>query len=213
MSERLGTYADADIDLTDVRINGDAGISVEASVKFGYDASNLNVNLLTVVMEDGRNASQTNNFVGSDAPIMAEWAEGGIYGSNPARFTYSDIMQGTDGATFNGNGGHIPSAVKADTEYKASITMPMPQSVSKPENTKVAVIMIDANTGRIINAALRKMNTVGVEEMMDEAAEVVETRWYNMQGMLLNECPEGIALKWERLSDGTVRTSRVLNRR
>jgi hypothetical protein len=34
-----------------------------------------------------------------------------------------------------------------------------------------------------------------------------------MQGMLLNECPEGIALKWERLSDGTVRTSRVLNRR
>ena len=213
VSERLGTYADADIDLTDVRINGDAGISVEASVKFGYDASNLNVNLLTVVMEDGRNASQTNNFVGSDAPIMAEWAEGGIYGSNPARFTYSDIMQGTDGATFNGNGGHIPSAVKADTEYKASITMPMPQSVSKPENTKVAVIMIDANTGRIINAALRKMNTVGVEEMMDEAAEVVETRWYNMQGMLLNECPEGIALKWERLSDGTVRTSRVLNRR
>ena len=40
VSERLGTYADADIDLTDVRINGDAGISVEASVKFGYDASN-----------------------------------------------------------------------------------------------------------------------------------------------------------------------------
>ena len=52
----------------------------------------------------------------------------------------------------------------------------------------------------------------GVEGIVADT-EVVETRWYNLQGVQMQERPDGLALKWERLSDGQVRTSRVLNRR
>ncbi len=86
---------------------------------------------------------------------MADWRAGGKYGTNPAAYIYTNVFRGLDGNTlYNGVGGKIPSEVEAGKSYNFNITMPIPQAVSKPQNMKYVVLMIDANSGRVINAGV-----------------------------------------------------------
>lgn len=168
VAERIGSYADADISIGKIEAT-DGKFNVKTSVKYAYDANNLNVNLFAVVMEDNLKARQQNAFVNSTAPIMADWEAGGPYGTPNAPYTYTSVMRGTYGSTFNGTGGFIPASVTAGESYEAEISFPVPVDVKEISNTKVAVVMIDANTGQVVNAACGKTNTSGVEDVAAEA--------------------------------------------
>ena len=53
----------------------------------------------------------------------------------------------------------------------------------------------------------------GIESIVANDVDVIENRWYSLTGTLLKAQPEaGLAIKCERLSDGTMRSTRVLSR-
>lgn len=166
VTSQMNKYADADITVSSSGVDEtESNVVVNATVKYAYNAKNLNVNILTAVLEDKLPSAQTNAFVNSDAEEMADWRAGGKYGTNPAAYIYTNVFRGLDGNTlYNGVGGKIPSEVEAGKSYNFNITMPIPQAVSKPQNMKYVVLMIDANSGRVINAVTCKNSgVVGVD--------------------------------------------------
>ena len=174
VAERIGTYADADINIEGMSADADGNVNVDVTVRYAFRASNLNVNLLTVVTEDGISGVQLNNFVDSDAPVMADWEAGGPYGQPNTPYTFTNVMRGAIGTTFNGTGGYLPSEVEAATDCNVRISFAMPTHVADAANTRISVLMIDANTGRVINAA-RKAYSTGICNMAGDGDVSVRT--------------------------------------
>ena len=174
VAERIGTYADADINIEGMSADADGNVNVDVTVRYAFRASNLNVNLLTVVTEDGISGVQLNNFVDSDAPVMADWEAGGPYGQTNTPYTFTNVMRGAIGTTFNGTGGYLPSEVEAATDCNVRISFAMPTHVADAANTRISVLMVDANTGRVINAA-RKAYSTGVCNMACDGDVSVRT--------------------------------------
>ena len=91
--------------------------------------------------------------------------------------------------------------------------MPIPPTIKEPlTNAKIAVLMIDANTGYVINADCRKLGEPAPEDSVESITdnEVVSSEWYNLQGMRLKEAADGLNIRIDRLSDGTVRTVKIV---
>ena len=174
VAERIGTYADADINIEGMSADGAGNVHVDVTVRYAFRASNLNLNLLTVVTEDGISGVQLNNFVDSDAPVMADWEAGGPYGQTNTPYTFTNVMRGAIGTTFNGTGGYLPSEVEAATDYNVRISFAMPTHVADAANTRISVLMVDANTGRVINAA-RKAYSTGVCNVTGESSVSVRS--------------------------------------
>ncbi len=157
------SYADADINI----INGatfdkEAGtIRVPVEVKYALDMENLNVNLFAVVLENNLKGYQKNGFFQVADPILGEWGQGGIYGQETvAPYFFNEVARGVFGVTYNGTGGLIPDAVVSGQAYNATIDMNIPKTVSNIENCDIVVMMIDANTDKVINAVKGKIYDV-----------------------------------------------------
>ncbi len=160
VAKEFNTPADADIDIEDVVIDdANNSIAITAKVKYAYEATNLNVNLFTVLLEDGLYGIQTNGIYSYESDALGEWGKGGRYGSSAPIYEFPHVVRGYQGTTYNGTGGYIPANVEAGKEYVAKIAMPLPSNVFDMNKTKAVVMMIDANSGKIINAA-RKASRV-----------------------------------------------------
>ena len=209
----LESQADADICIGSEVSDDSTSATITVNMAYAFNTSNLNVNLLAVMLEDNLTASQSNNFVGSDAPIMADWEMGGKYGSNPSRAPFNDVVRSYTGTSIAGTPGYVPAAATAGELIQATIRMPIPPTIKEPlTNAKIAVLMIDANTGYVINADCRKLGEPAPEDSVESITdnEVVSSEWYNLQGMRLKEAADGLNIRIDRLSDGTVRTVKIV---
>lgn len=172
------TLADADI-----KIGGGAQYDKEAEtiripleIRYALDMDNLNVNLFGVVLENGLSGYQQNAYSQMTDPIFGEWGQGGIYGqSTVAPFSFNEVARGVYGNTYNGTGGHIPTSVISGEVYETEINMPIPSTVREIENCDVVVMMIDANTGKVVNAVKGKLHDVLSVDTIGENAIVVRT--------------------------------------
>ena len=151
----LDQMAEADFNITAKHDNGK--ISVNCDVRYALSANGKNVNLFTVVMEDELVGYQDNNRSAISDPNLGEWGKDGIYGSSRVYPYYFDNVARAVIGGYNGDGGYIPSSVKANTEYTPSLTFDVPNNIKDTKNMKVACALIDANTGKVINAAVAKV--------------------------------------------------------
>jgi hypothetical protein len=151
----LDQMAEADFNITAKHDNGK--ISVNCDVRYALSANGKNVNLFTVVMEDKLVGYQDNNRSAISDPNLGEWGKDGIYGSSRVYPYYFDNVARAVIGGYNGDGGYIPSSVKANTEYTPSLTFDIPNNIKDTKNMKVACALIDANTGKVINAAVAKV--------------------------------------------------------
>ena len=136
--------------------NGTADLTV--SVHSAINATNLNLNIFTVVLEDKLFNYQTNYFSKYTDPIFGEWGEGGIYGSSTTTYLNNDVARGCS-SLFGGTGGYFPQKMEAGHTYTANMSVTLPQNISDINNAKVAVMLIDANTDKMINAARTPIST------------------------------------------------------
>jgi outer membrane protein assembly factor BamB len=65
-----------------------------------------------------------------------------------------DVCRSYEGMTFNGTGGYLPQEIVAGEEYSAEVRTKVPATLENFAHCKVVVMLIDANTGKYINAAL-----------------------------------------------------------
>ena len=169
----IPTQADINID----RLSVDAATNefiIPCTVKYALTAQDLNLNLFAVVMEDNVTTMQKNGFSSLTNESLGEWRKGGIYGQSLVmNYNLMDVCRSYEGLTFNGTGGLLPQDMIAGEEYKAEIRTAVPATLTNMANCKVAVMLIDANTGTLINAALIK--EIDAVERIDNDANVAIT--------------------------------------
>lgn len=165
VARQLQKNADADIVIKEVKVDDDK-ISIDAEVKYAFNCSDMNLNILTAVLEDNLMGRQNNAFSRYDAASagdMKDWAQNGVYGSDNAWFTFTNVFRGlVNDSRFNGEPGYLPSTIKANEVYPVKFEMPVPADVRNKQNLHVAMAIIDANTGLVVNCVSSKNSGAGV---------------------------------------------------
>ncbi len=160
--------ADADIH-AEYRINEDGTFDLPVTIKYALDASNLNLNIFVVMMEDGIKSYQDNYFSSNSDPIFGEWGLNGQYGQ-PTVYdvTHNDLARACWGTSYSGTAGLLPQSMIAGETYTAELSgFSLPENIDVVENTKVVVMMIDGNTNKLVNAVCVKPTT---EDAIDDVA-------------------------------------------
>ncbi|MDE7409983.1 MAG: choice-of-anchor J domain-containing protein [Muribaculaceae bacterium] len=189
--EALSEMADADISVSSVEVSkDDRKVSVNASVKSAVNLYNSSINVFAILMEDGIMSFQTNGLFNTEAPGLGEWGKGGAFAKQQVLWVYDDVVRGTSAieragvySGFNGRGGYIPSEVKAGENIDFTFDFALPSDVKDVEKTKVCLMLIDANTGEFINAALSGYASSGVAGIGAESPASADV--YDLTGRLV----------------------------
>lgn len=169
--KEMEQYADADVNITASYHTSTKKITVPCTFKYALDASNLNVNLLTFITEDKLIGYQDNNYYNYEADeVIKDWCKGGIYGkTRVAPYTFNDVARAYVGDSYLGYSGYVPAEVTANKEYTANIVFDVPSTVKDINNCHAVCMMIDANTGKYINAARAEI------EVIDDGTDIKES--------------------------------------
>lgn len=175
-----------------------------ADVTYAIDASNQQLSLLFVVLEDGLVNYQQNGLGGYEEPLLKEWGKGGIYSDGYVYpFTHNDVARGYVGSNFSGTIGVLPTTYFAGETVSASIRAEFPSHVIA-DNAHVVGMIIDTQTGEVINAAACRYrisnNADGIATVTTQNAP---SPIYNIQGQRISSPQKGTLL----ISTGKLRLS------
>lgn len=220
VADELEIPTEADINIDQLSIDESTNeFVIPCTVRYAMDAQDLNLNLFVVIVEDNVKTMQINGFAGTTSTVLGEWTSGGIYGQGVVYdYLLKDVCRGYAGMTFNGTGGYLPQTMTAGEAYTTELRTSVPASISSLANSKVIVMLIDANTGKVINAA--RADEISAVEHVDSDAQIsiatnngnivvntadnAQVEVYGMNGTLLNtatgngqisiDTPAGIAI-------------------
>ncbi len=155
---------------------------LNTSTTFALSASNLDTRLEYIIVEDDVNQpgdsryDQANYYAGGSAGAM------GGYENSPstivaANMYYDDVVRHTiTDEVGEGIAGSVPSAIKKGETYTHSIESSIPQSVINIDNCEFIVLLIDYQTGNVLNAAkCNTINTASVESIENNDTRVIAT--------------------------------------
>ncbi len=181
----LGEMAKADISVNAARIDQEGHkVSLDVSVKSALNRSDANINVFGILMEDELFGFQNNGLFQTEAPGLGEWGKGGANAKSNVLWYYDDVVRGTSAVEtagiysgFNGKGGFIPSELKAGEAIDFTFDFALPSGVTDVNNTKVCLMLVDANSGEFINAVVTDdiaTAVAGIEVDDDKAADVYD---------------------------------------
>lgn len=163
----LSSYAIADVNIDKaVYDTSSKNVQISGTVNYALDMNSLNHNIAFVVLEDNLVGRQENNLYASDEPIFGEFGKGGKYGTATPEITFVDVARKVPNDNFAGESGFIPVSVTAGQPVAFNKVFSLPENVTNWDNAKVVVMLIDANTERVLNAAKLKMSagTAGIND-------------------------------------------------
>lgn len=177
--EELDKPAMAAVSIDNARVSTTSlNIEMNATVKFGIERTGVNYNVFVVALEKGLPGSQHNYYYNSEDPIYGEWGASGTLGAQGeyASVEYDHVARGIAGNSFYGINGLIPKDVKPGEEYKVNVVFDRPATVRDDSNLSLACVIIDAATGKVINA-----DSIGELEITD--AEINSIDSISSEGM------------------------------
>lgn len=141
-------------------------------------------------------------------------------------------------SNYNGHEGSLPADMKVAQDYTFDHTITIPDTYEEMKDNNgnpyiksaaiqrqfcnLTAIVIDAATGEVVNSARIPMSDVterrftaedlvGVEDVMiDTDAEIVGTEYFDLGGHRVANPSHGIYLRRDRMSDGSVRTTKTV---
>lgn len=133
-------------------------IDCKAEVNYAITADGQQLSVLLIVLEDSLTNYQSNAFGTIEQSLFGEWGKGGIYSAeNSNGYAYpvihNDVARSVIGTTLGGTIGLFPTSFKAGESYTASITAPFPSTVVTPANAHIVALLINSQTGEVVNAA------------------------------------------------------------
>lgn len=171
VAEELNSFAPADINITDVDFDG-KNFNVGFEIKYALDMENANVNVLLVISENNLTGNQDNNLYMQEDDIFGEWGKGGLYGNASNRYTFNDVVRTWEGTTVNGTGGFVPATIHGGEVYSGTMSTPTINRILNPKNCDATVMLIDAESGLVLNADRKAIDPSGVEDIVNEASQV-----------------------------------------
>lgn len=174
VASELATPVEAELTATATYNRETKSYSVPVSVKYALSTDELNLKVFAVVLENNCTGYQSNGFSSVSDPLLGDWGLGGKYASaivNP--YVHNHVARGTYGVSYTGTAGLLPNSVKAGENHTATLEIPLPSTVSKAENTEIAVMLFDGNTDKLINACMARLGgSTGIEGVVAETADV-----------------------------------------
>lgn len=196
VAEELEKPALCDIDLTANLSQDGKNIDYAANLKYAVNTTQQ-TSLFLVVLEDGISSYQENNFGQSDAEGLGEWGLGGKYSEYYAYpVTHNDVVRAVIGDTFAGSLGFFPSQFTAGKVETATFSSMVPAATSDVNNLKAVAMLIDTQTGQIINAARAKVNpygSTGIKTMSQGQSQGQSL--FNLAGQKVGADYRGIVIK------------------
>lgn len=168
VEEELNTPADAELTLGTVTIDETSNyFSVPVNVRYALSVNNLTLNLFATVLEDNVLGSQSNNRYTSEDPLFGEWGKGGKYASETVNnYYHNDVARAYYGTSTDGTSGYFPQSMTAGETSTVTFSGQVPTTVNEVNNAKVVIMLLDATTGKVINAAVASFNpTSGIDDV------------------------------------------------
>ncbi|MBO5823339.1 MAG: Omp28-related outer membrane protein, partial [Prevotella sp.] len=182
VEQEMATDADANLDITASFDESTGKITMTSYYKFAISQDKLNIGILPIVVEDKLAGYQYNNFYKTVDPDLGPWQQGGLYGDEAVLYTHNDVARGIMASSYFGQTGIVPTSVKGGETYEAAMTFGKP-SVENIYNCKVVCMMIDANTGRVINVARAKVvSSTGIEGVVSDKNSNTDNAIYTIDG-------------------------------
>lgn len=151
-------------------------VNMSCDVRFALTAKDQNIGLFALLVQDNTSSYQRNNYGSFSDPSFGEFGSNGIYSAAIIYpFVHNDVVRSYAG-TFNGQVGLIPQNLEAGQVYNARMQVPVPEDVQDYlSDCKGVVMMIDSNTGRVINAASAKMSDSAAVGAVDATSAITIT--------------------------------------
>lgn len=162
VSKEFTTDAEAELSIGGAYNEETGKITVDYVLTSALDVNNANIGLLCIVTEDGLAGFQSNAFYTTTDTDLGEWQKGGSYAKSTVYpYIFNDVARALYPANaYNGQTGLIPTTLRANEQYAGTITLDLAMDapfVKNVNNCKLTLIALDANTGKVINAARVKM--------------------------------------------------------
>lgn len=158
VQSELAVPAEAEVNISPALSEDGQTVVVPCTVRYALNADRLNLSLLLVLVEDNVKGYQQSKFQTETDPDLGPWASGGIYAKATVYpYYHEDVVRGIAGNSYLGIAGLLPSAIESGTPHTATLSTALPGTVSDVQNLKAIVMLFDADTGRLINAASAHM--------------------------------------------------------
>lgn len=203
VSSELSKMTIADIDLKAVLSEDAKTVNYTADLRYALDATNQQLSLFVVILENGISFLQKNSYGMVESPVLGEWGAGGMYSAQYSKVMHDDIARLAVGQSFSGTLGLFPSTLEAGKVYSTQFSTAWPSSIASPDNASVVAMLIDSQSGQVVNA-IRVQPTVGgdasavadVEQAAPASADVYTLSgvrvMHGASGKNLNQLPAGI---------------------
>lgn len=205
VQKEFQTDAEADLSIVATYNESVQQVSVPFSARFAMSGEKQNVGMFLIVTEDGLKGYQSNKFSTYDPQQyegLGDWAQGGKYGQSAVLYTHDDVARAQIGTSYYGTIGYLPSTLVGGEEYTGTIEFALP-SVNDIYNCKVVCMMIDANTGAVLNVARADIkNATGIDAVSSGNGVSVAGR-YNLAGQPVSARQKGLCIF--RMSDGSTK--------
>lgn len=200
--KELEVEADADITLTKAEFDRKTrNLTVSTSVTYAISKAGVAANIFYVLLEDGLMGVQTNGRASMTDPIFGDWGKNGKYGGQASvQIAYHDVVRvafdnDPEQTVITGFSGLIPATVKCGQPINNTVTFEGAlAALANPLNGKIVCMLLDANTGRVINADvchLTDADPEGIEEVSSPTeARVIAI--YSASGALLTKLQKGL---------------------
>ncbi len=199
----------ADADKTRIEINA-ATRFFENNANAGYKVGYILIN--NGLSGEGSSWEQHNyypsyasTYVNTGLEILTTWPE------TVSGLVFNDVV--VDVAAMKGVEGSIPSSIVYNEEYTTTYSMDIASNkvIQDKDKLYVAAFIIAPN-GTIINANKAQVGGGSAVNTISSDASEVSAEYYNLAGSRVATPQAGIYVKVAKMSDGTVRTSKVVVR-
>lgn len=163
----LEEMAPANIEVKSVVYDGRNCVA-DVAVTYALDLENANLNLLLELCEDELMGFQDNG-VPYDQPALGEWGANGMYNKGTNIYYYHNVLRNWEGNTYTGTGGLLPSSIEAGVPYSVRMKVVAPQSISDIAKTHVTAMLIDSESGKVLNADRRYTDDPNSVDAIDSA--------------------------------------------
>lgn len=208
INKEFETDADADLSVSATYDAVASQISVPFTAKFAMNMDKQNIGLFLIVTEDGLIGYQDNNFSSCNTNEyvgIEDWCSGGKYGNSTVYpYTQSEVARAHVGSSYYGTTGYIPATITAGEEYTGTITFDLPSTITEIKNCRVLCMMIDANTGKVINNAQTIItDPSGINGTIADSEVSEEVARYNAAGQRIAGPQKGLNII--KYANGTTR--------
>lgn len=185
----------AEVTIADVSLTAEESnkrISVKAEARFAVNSVAANYRWAFVVVEDkleGAGFYQTNYMSG-----QTQYDLDG-YENMPDRivpFTFNDVALSIADHLY-GFEGSVPSSVKAGETYSFDHSFTV-NNMQQPANVRVVAMLLDANTGYVVNANQVALYPTGIDQAPTTESSAAIEGYYGIDGRRLDAPQRGVSI-------------------